>query len=168
MKLISIILPVYNGEKYLAISIESCLKQTYQNIELIIVNDCSTDTTLAIINNYAALDNRIRVINNEKNRKLPASLNIGHNAAKGDFITWTSHDNFYERNALETLYNTISENQADIVYSDFFLIDDTGIRVRKVEFIGIENIIFGNFVGCCFLYKKEVFVRNNGYNEIFF
>lgn len=168
MKLVSIILPVYNGEKYLAISIESCLNQTYQNIELIIVNDCSTDASLAISYYYAALDNRIRVINNEKNRKLPASLNIGHNAAKGDFITWTSHDNFYERNALDILYNTISEKQADIVYSDFFLIDDLGNRVRKVEFIGIENIIFGNFVGCCFLYKKEVFLRNNGYNENFF
>lgn len=168
MKLISIVLPVYNGEKYLAMSIESCLNQTYQNIELIIVNDCSTDGTLDIINRYSALDDRIRIIINKENKKLPASLNIGHKEAKGDYITWTSDDNFYELNALEILLEEILEKEADIAYSNFVLIDDTGEKIREVEFIGIENIIFGNFIGCCFLYRKEVFHRNRGYNENYF
>lgn len=168
MKLISIILPVYNGEKYLATSIESCLNQTHKNIELVIVNDCSTDATLDIVNRYAVNDDRIRIINNKENKKLPASLNIGHKEAKGNFITWTSDDNFYEINALEVLLNEILEKKADIVYSDFVLIDDEGNKVREIEFIGIENIIFGNFIGCCFLYKNEVYQRNKGYNEDFF
>lgn len=165
---ISIILPVYNGEKYLSQSIESCLNQTYKNIELIIVNDCSTDATLKIANRYAESDERVRIINNKENKKLPASLNVGHNEAKGDFITWTSDDNLYELNALEVLLNQISEQKADIVYSNFVLIDDSGNKIREVELLGIENIIFGNFIGCCFLYKKEVYKRNNGYNENFF
>jgi glycosyltransferase involved in cell wall biosynthesis len=168
MKLISIILPVYNGEKYLAESIESCLNQTHKNIELIIVNDCSTDATFDIINRYAVKDDRIKIINNKENKRLPASLNIGHYIAKGHYITWTSDDNFYEINALEVLLNEILEKKADIVYSDFVLIDDEGNKIREVEFLGIENIIFGNFVGCCFLYKKEVYKRNRGYNEAFF
>lgn len=167
-KLVSIILPVFNGEKYLAASIESCLNQTHKNIELIIVNDCSTDATLDIVNQYAVNDDRIRIINNKENKRLPASLNIGHYEAKGDFITWTSDDNFYEINALEVLLNEISKKKADIVYSDFVLIDDEGNKVREVEFLGIENIIFGNFIGCCFLYEKEVYQRNKGYNEDFF
>jgi len=166
--LISIILPVYNGEKYLSQSIESCLNQTHNNIELIIINDCSTDSTLDIANRYAATDNRVRIINNKENKKLPASLNIGHNEAKGDFITWTSDDNLYELNALEVLLNEIIEKKADIVYSDFVLIDDKGNEIREVELLGIENIIFGNFIGTCFLYKKEVYQRNKGYNENFF
>ncbi|TDE28049.1 glycosyltransferase family 2 protein [Flavobacterium ranwuense] len=167
-KFISIILPVYNGEKYLADSIESCLNQTYRNLELIIVNDCSTDNTFDIANRYAAADDRIRIINNKENKKLPASLNIGHKECKGDFITWTSHDNLYELNALEVLLNEILKENTDIVYSDFVLIDGRGDKLREVQLPGIENIIFGNFIGTCFLYRKEVYQRNNGYNDFFF
>jgi glycosyltransferase involved in cell wall biosynthesis len=167
-KLISIILPVYNGEKYLGISIESCLNQTYRNIELIIVNDCSIDGTFEIAKRYAEIDTRVKVINNEENKKLPASLNIGHKVALGDFMTWTSDDNFFELNALEELENALSINNADIVYADITVIDSYGEKVKDVNFIGFENIIFGNFIGSCFLYKKEVFERNSGYNENLF
>ena len=165
---ISIVLPVYNGEKYLSLSIESCLNQTYKNIELIIVNDCSTDSTLEIANKYAQNDSRITIINNLENKKLPASLNIGHNKAKGDFITWTSDDNFYEHDALEKLLKGLLDQEADIVYSDFFLIDNLGNRIREVSLLGLENLIFGNVIGSCFLYKRDVFQKNNGYDETLF
>ncbi|OXA92210.1 glycosyltransferase family 2 protein [Flavobacterium hercynium] len=165
---ISIILPVYNGRKYLATSIESCLNQTHKDIELIIVNDCSTDDSLEIMNQYAEKDDRIIIIDNKENKKLPASLNIGHRMATGDLITWTSDDNYYELDALEIMKNEIQQKEVDIVYSNFFLIDDIGSQIRKVELLGIENIIFGNFISCCFLYKKEVFIRNKEYNEDLF
>ena len=71
--MISVILPVFNGEKYLQQSIRSILEQTYENWELIIVNDCSTDNTEEIAQRYAKIDKRIRVINNLENKKLPAS-----------------------------------------------------------------------------------------------
>lgn len=164
-ELVSIVLPVYNGEKYIALSIESCLQQTHKNIELIIVNDCSTDATSKIINQYAQNDFRIRVIDNIENKKLPASLNIGHRQAKGNFITWTSDDNIYELNAIEVMLNQIFEKKADVAYCDFFLIDNNGDKIREVKLLEIENMIFGNFIACCFLYKKEVFVRNVEYNE---
>ena len=110
--LISIILPVYNGEKYLSQSISSCLNQTYTNLELIIVNDCSNDTTLAIANSYAEIDSRVIIVNNKENKKLPASLNIGHQIAKGDYITWTSDDNIYELNAMEILLEVLFEKKS--------------------------------------------------------
>lgn len=163
--LISIVLPVYNGEKFLAQSIESCLNQTYQNIELIIVYDCSTDNTLEIVNFYAAKDNRIVIINNVEKKNLPASLNIGHYVAKGDFFTWTSDDNIYKLNAIEVFLKTLLENNADIVYSDMVIINHKGEKVRDFVFLDFENIIFRNYIGNCFLYKKEVFERNKGYNE---
>lgn len=166
--LISIILPVYNGEKYLSKSIESCLNQTFRNIELIIVNDCSTDKTLGIANQYAQKDNRIKIISNLENKKLPASLNIGHNEAKGDFITWTSDDNFYELDALEKLLKSLLEQEADIVYSNIFLIDNLGNRIREVNLLGFGNLIFGNVIGSCFLYRRNVFQKNNGYNVTLF
>jgi glycosyltransferase involved in cell wall biosynthesis len=168
IKLVSIILPVFNGEKYLSESIESCLKQTYQNIELIIVNDCSTDETLAIAQKYASMDNRIKIITNSENKKLPASLNIGHRVASGDYFTWTSDDNLYEVNAVETLLNVLVENKVDIIYSNIFLIDQTGKSKRKKNFVSFENVLFGNYIGSCFLYHKGVFERNSGYNENLF
>ena len=78
---ISIVLPTYNGEKYLKQSIESILGQTYTDWELIVVNDCSTDSTQEIIDFYRKKDTRIRTIFNYTNQKLPESLNIGFREA---------------------------------------------------------------------------------------
>ncbi|MBP1224014.1 glycosyltransferase [Flavobacterium sp. 1355] len=166
--LISVVLPVFNGEKFLSKSIESVLNQTYQNIELIIVNDNSNDNTLNISNQYAEKDSRIKIISNPINKKLPASLNIGHNACKGDFITWTSDDNFYEPDTLKILSDNLLKEEADVVYSNFTLIDDKDQKIREVMLPGIENLIFGNVISCCFMYRKEVYERNNGYNEDYF
>src|SRR4051794_6743497 len=91
--LASIVLPTYNGSKYLASAIESCLAQTYRNFELILVDDCSKDATPEIIANYAARDSRVRSIRHETNQHLPGGLNTGHKAARGEFLTWTSDDN---------------------------------------------------------------------------
>jgi glycosyltransferase involved in cell wall biosynthesis len=168
IKLVSIILPVFNGEKYLSESIESCLNQTYQNIELIIVDDCSTDQTSVIAQKYASIDSRIRIITNSENKKLPASLNIGHREAAGNYFTWTSDDNLYEFDAIETLLNALVENKVDIIYSNIFLIDQTGKSKREKNFITFENVLFGNYIGSCFLYHKGVFERNLGYRENLF
>ena len=163
--LISIILPCYNGEKYLSKSIESCLNQTYKNIELIIVNDCSKDTSLLIATHYAQKDNRIKIITNATNKRLPVSLNIGHRIAKGDLFTWTSHDNFYNENAIEVLSNELTQNNSDLVYSDMNLVYENSSKIKKRDLGDIESLPFGNCVGACFLYKKEVFIELNGYNE---
>lgn len=166
--LVSIILPVYNGEKFLAQSIESCLDQTYQNLELIIVDDCSTDQTSVIAQKYASNDCRVKIITNNGNKKLPASLNIGHKAAKGDFITWTSDDNYYELTAVEKLSDILLKHKVDIVYSDIMIVDHKGEKVRELSFIDFENIIFRNYIGSSFMYKKDVFEKNEGYNENLF
>jgi glycosyltransferase involved in cell wall biosynthesis len=162
--LISIILPVYNGEKYLGQAIESCINQTYKNLELIVVNDNSTDNTLTIIKFYAQKDDRIKIINNEVNKKLPASLNIGHKLAKGDYITWTSHDNILKSNFLECLFTTLINNDADIVFSNYDIIWEEG-RFKRVHIPGpVEHLIYGIQIGASFLYKKKVFQELNGYD----
>ncbi len=166
--LVSIILPVYNGEKHLVQSIESCLNQTYQNIELIIVNDCSTDTSLEIALNFKKKDNRVKVIDNVTNKKLPASLNIGHVNSNGELLTWTSHDNFYEPNAIEILSQELLKNNSDLVYSDMNLVYENSDKIKKRDLNEIESLPFGNCIGASFLYKKEVFFELNGYNENLF
>lgn len=163
--LISIILPVFNGENFLQKSIESCLNQTYQNLELIIVNDASTDNSLRIALNFAKKDERVCIHSNASNQKLPASLNIGHRMAQGKLMTWTSHDNFFNPSAIEKMVKAIEETEADVVYSDYSIVEENDSYRRKVILSAYSNILLENIIGASFLYKKEVFLRNNGYNE---
>lgn len=83
---ISVIMPVYNGEKYLAEAINSILTQTFTDFEFIIINDASTDSTAQIINGFAKKDSRIRILTNKINLKIAATLNKGLNIAKGQYI----------------------------------------------------------------------------------
>jgi glycosyltransferase involved in cell wall biosynthesis len=164
--LISIILPTYNGSRYIRQSVDSCLAQTFADFELIIVNDCSTDDTAAIVEGYAQRDPRIRIIHNEFNKKLPLSLNTGFEQARGRYHTWTSDDNYYAPAALETLLGALtSDMDADLVYTDYCLVDDEGKIFGKRTFNNIYDG-FTEWLGCgaCFLYKSEIFAANKGYN----
>ncbi|MHA6279854.1 glycosyltransferase family 2 protein [Salinimicrobium sp. CAU 1759] len=165
--LVSIVLPVFNGEQFLAKSIKSCLRQSHKNLELIIVNDGSSDKTLSIAEKFGKEDSRIKLITNAQNIKLPASLNAGHLLAKGEFLTWTSHDNIFEEKAVEVLLKELVDSRADIVYSNFTIIEAGGKFRKKFDLNTSPSLVFGNSIGASFLYRKDVFVRNNGYNEDF-
>lgn len=163
--LISIVLPTYNGSRYIRQSIESCLAQSFQNFELIIVNDCSTDNTLEIVREYAKADERIVVINNVFNKKLPLSLNTGFEKARGTYYSWTSDDNFYAKDALATMIKVFEQdNTIDLVYADYTLIDENG-KITGTRTFGDINKSFSKWLGCgaCFLYKKMLHLQNNGY-----
>ena len=153
--MISIVLPVYNGEKYISEAIESILNQTEENFELIIVNDCSTDSTLSIVKNYVLKDRRIRLINNEKNMRLPASLNIGFKNSKGNLLTWTSDDNILYPDMLRKLSNKISEGY-EFAYADVDYIGATGEILPNKSHIG-ENVWYSNYVGACFMYTRKAY-----------
>ena len=156
-KRISVVLPTYNGEKYIEKSIESILSQTYSNWELIIVNDCSTDNTLKVVESYEQSDSRIQVINNSTNQKLPRSLNIGFSHATGELLTWTSDDNSYHPDAFEMLVNALNDNpDVDFVYSDFNVVDLDGNYLWSIEKKGPDELRFYNTVGACFLYQKSL------------
>lgn len=166
--LISIVLPVYNGEKYLALALDGVINQTYKNFELIIVNDCSKDSTLQIAQSYAIRDPRIKIISNEKNKKLPGSLNIGFRHAQGEFHTWTSDDNIHHPNCLERLLYHLINTQSDLVYSDYNIIDNNGEFAATNKMGPTEGLIYVNTVGASFLYKKEIFEKLKGYSENLF
>lgn len=162
--MISIVLPVYNGEKYLALSIESVLAQTYTDWELIIVNDCSTDSSLAIAEQYAKKDSRIRIINNPENKRVARSLNIGFAQAKGEYYTWTSDDNIYQSHALATMAAYLDQKkEAYFVYTDMNYIDENGVVMSNSSHT-CQNIYLRCCVGACFLYRKEVAEEIGGYN----
>lgn len=168
--LVSIVLPTYNGSKYIRTSIESCLTQSFRDFELIIVNDCSTDNTLSIAKEYGVKDDRIIIINNEFNKKLPLSLNTGFGLARGKYFTWTSDDNYYAPDALEKMLKVFKEDTGiDLVYSDYHLIDESG-SITGSRKMGDVNQSFNGWLGAgaCFLYRKELHTANNGYNPAAF
>ncbi|OFZ82567.1 MAG: hypothetical protein A2583_14530 [Bdellovibrionales bacterium RIFOXYD1_FULL_53_11] len=169
--LISIVLPVHNGQKHLEDSVRSCLAQTYKHWELIIVDDASTDGTPALAARLAAEDTlgRIRVIRSGTNRRLPASLNEGFRHAQGALLTWTSDDNRYLPDALEKMHSALVATAADLVYADYKLIDGEGRELDpRVGVHQPQALWASNCVGCCFLYKRSVHDRLGGYAEDLF
>lgn len=159
-RLVSVVLPVYNGEKYLSESIESVLQQTYKNWELILVDDGSTDKTAEIAKHFSQMDSRVRYEKNPENLKLPRSLNRGFSLANGDYLTWTSDDNLFYPQALEIMVETIENKQSDFVFASCDLIDaggkifDSWEMKEKME---LRKILGANIVGACFLYTRKVY-----------
>ena len=168
-KKISVILPVYNGEKFIRDAVNSVLDQTYNNLELIIVNDCSTDNTLNIVRELSSNDERIIIIDNKVNQKLPRSLNIGFAAASGDYYTWTSDDNLYHKDALQEMVKVMEcEAKPDLVYADYSIIDSAGNVVGQSKQKAPEEMCFGNVIGACFLYRKELALKSGESDPDFF
>ena len=163
--LISVVLPVYNGQKFLAEAIESVINQTYQNWELIIVDDCSTDNSPEIMQEYARKDKRIKVIRNEKNLKLPASLNTGFRIAAGEFYTWTSDDNYYYPQAFEKMLAHLLDNPEDgMVYAVckvFGMYEDFWGNIPCTPELLLRNPI----PGACFLYRKSIACKIGEYDQ---
>ncbi len=163
MPKISVVLPVYNGEKYLEQSIKSIIEQDFEDWELIIVNDASTDGTKDIISKYISLDSRIKSINNNKNAGISNSLNKGFSVASGDFFTWTSDDNRYLKSALSVLAKELELNEnVDFVYSNSYVINENGDRTGELN---LKNDFFYNdCFGACFMYRREKAEQIDGYN----
>jgi len=106
--LVSVIIPVYNGEKYIGEAIDSILNQTFRDFELLIINDCSTDKTVSVINKYR--DKRIKLINNDKNLGLAGARNVGIDNAKGKYIAWLDSDDISLNTRLEKQINLLENN----------------------------------------------------------
>jgi glycosyltransferase involved in cell wall biosynthesis len=152
---VSIVLPTYNGARYLRRSIDSCLNQTHSNIELIVVDDGSTDDTPSIV--ASAGDERMAYLRHEENRGLSTALNTGFAKATGDYLTWTSDDNFYAENAIERMLSFLRNGKHDFVYCDFykFTRDDMS-DLQVVKLPDDPGLHEQNHVGPCFLYSRQV------------
>jgi GT2 family glycosyltransferase len=154
---VSIVLPVYNGQKYLSLSIESCLAQTHQNLELIIVDDGSLDDTPTIVEKYALADRRIKVIRNQKNLGLPESLNLGFELSQGDFLTWTSDDNLYADTAIEYMVQQLCTfTEIGLVYCGVQHIDETGNKITYQLPYPPTAMTRECTVTACFMYRRDV------------
>ncbi len=166
--LVSVVLPVYNGEEFLAQSIQSVINQTYTNWELIIVDDCSTDNSSKIAKDFALKDERIRVTKNGENLKLPASLNRGFENAKGEYYTWTSDDNEYYPEAFEKMVNFLENNSYyGMVYAQINVEKDGILQ----DYVWCDEATTPNALltlcvpGACFMYRKLIAQMVGKYDE---
>ncbi len=161
--LVSIILPTHNGVRFLRQSIESCLAQSYESLELVVVDDASTDD---VSDTLAGLrDSRITLIRNEHNLGLPRSLNVGFARAAGTFLTWTSDDNYYGSTAIARLVDTLeSRPDVGLVYGSFHLVDEQGNVIGRRDCPPPVYLPKDNTVGAYFLYRREVRDRIGDYD----
>ena len=147
---VSVIIPVYNGEEYLKKCLDSICNQTLHNIEIICINDGSTDGTLSILNKYANVDERIKVISTENNGQ-GSARNTALNIAMGQYIAFVDADDWVELNTYELLYNKAIKHDLDLLFFQMLnYMDDTG-KIIETD-----------------LYNHDCFERNNISEEIIF
>jgi len=131
--LISIIVPVYNVEKYLRKCIDSIINQTYENIDIILIDDGSTDSSSEICNEYSKKDKRIKVIHKE-NRGVSSARNEGIKHARGEWITFIDSDDWIEKNFCEILLKKVLETKSDVALCGYNRINN-----KKTEKINAKN-----------------------------
>ncbi len=142
MPKVSVIIPVYNVEKYLKESLDSLVKQTLQDIEIICIDDGSTDSSGDILKEYAKNDNRITIITQE-NKGQGDARNKGIEIAKGEYLAFLDPDDWFELNALETLYDFAKLNAAQIVKFPIYFYSEYYKKVKKGNFIKLLKETYG-------------------------
>lgn len=170
--MISVIIPIYNTEKYLIRCIESVRNQTYKDIEIILIDDGSIDGSVEICDRYETIDFRIRVFH-EKNKGAAAARNLGLDVSRGEYIFFLDSDDYLDNNSLEIMFTKISSSKADMVVGDYAIVNEYGVELvnnghksvlSDCEISGkqflIKNCIEVEKTLVCVwnkLYKKEIF-----------
>lgn len=164
--LISVVVPVYNAEKYLVKCLDSIINQTYKNIEIILVNDGSSDGSLKIINSYKKKYQDKIVVINKKNEGQGVARNEGIKISKGEYLTFVDSDDYIDKNMIFDMLNMAINLNADIVYTNSMYEDiDNNIIEKKNELNAdvVKNYILTQSGPCSKLVKKNLIVENNLY-----
>ena len=155
---VSIIIPVYNSEKYIGRCIDSILNQTYTNYELILIDDGSTDNSLKILNDYKKKDNRIRVYS-QKNKGVAITRNRGIKLSNGQYICFIDNDDYIENKYLENLVSNCCNN--DFVIGGYKRVSDDKIlfkkKLKNTNFSKFENVApWGKLIKKSYLINNKI------------
>lgn len=156
---VSIITPTYNCSNYVANTIQSILAQSFQNFEIIVVDDCSTDNTVDIIKSFG--DERIKLFINEKNMGSAYSRNVALEHASGEYIAFLDGDDLWAPNKLEKQLNFMEKNGYSFTYTNYEEIDKNGDKLNKF-LTGPKRINHCQFMKSCYvgcltvIYKREI------------
>jgi len=165
--IISVVIPVFNGEHFIASAIESVLAQTYKNVEIIVVNDGSTDGTEEILKGY---QDKITLLF-QKNAGQSSARNYGIKKAKGQFIALLDADDLFVSNKLVKQMDLISKNNLEICCSEFETIDENDAFIRNVSVPALDmnqaldKFLEGNFIcTSTMIFKKDLFEKLEGFD----
>lgn len=156
--LVSIVIPVYNVEKYLERCLKSVLSQTYNNLEIILVDDGSLDKSGMICDKYAAKDNRIKVIH-QNNQGQSAARNTGIGIATGAYVAFVDSDDEVVEEYIQIMLATAKQYQADIVQTRVFIIDKPGIQIRNADSFEMRTYVPGKNAINDMNYKVAVYAK---------
>lgn len=167
--LVSIVVPMYNAERFVGQALDSLVRQTKSDIEIIIVNDGSTDKSADIVKHFF-FDRRVRYLEKE-NGGTGSALNMGHENARGKFVTWCSADNIYFPPFVDVLSGALMQAEQagapiELVYSDFCFMTEDGRKIRDVlheKPQSGKDLIQGYDVGVSFMYTKELWDKTGPY-----
>ena len=167
LPLISIITPVYNSEQCVSYTIKSVLDQTYENWEMLLVDDCSTDKSLEIIRNYAQLDPRIKVFKNINNSKAFETRNVALRNAKGSFIAFLDSDDIWHPSKLEMQLEFMQINNYAFTYTAFTRFVGSPSNTDKIINI-VDKVSYNYLLGNSVIATSSVIINKNifGYFEM--
>lgn len=163
--LVSVLMPAYNAEKYIGEAIESILNQTYKNFEFIIVDDCSTDNTIKVIEKYMKKDKRIKLYKNKENSGVAITLNNGLNYCSGKYIARMDSDDISLPKRFEKQMKLLKETDADICSTNLVMFSGKKIIGRRIYNKDISKTIFiESPIGhATVILKKELFKKYGNY-----
>lgn len=171
-KLVSVVMPVYNASRFLSEAIDSVLSQTHSNLELILVNDCSTDNSLEIAERYALQDDRIRVIHSKENHGVAYTRNIGIAEAKGHYIALLDSDDVWLECKLEKQVALIERQGAQIVYCSYDFIDEKGKTIKKPFVVptkaSFASMLTKSVISCSTAMITADQLKKNPFREAFY
>lgn len=166
---VSVIVPIYNAEKYISRAIESVLNQTFTKFELILIDDGSSDNSLSVCKNYEQRDSRVRVISKE-NGGISEARNLGINEAKGKYVCFLDDDDVYARELIEDNFNLAEKYDATIVKYGYKFVNEKNIFTNKKTKSSIELInkkIKGKTYMDLFRRKQLIYVWDSLINRNF-
>ena len=165
MVLVSVVIPVYNQDRYVAAAIDSVLAQTFRDFEVVVVDDGSTDSTPAVLARYAS---RIRVIR-QRNRGGAAALNTGIRAARGEWIAWLSSDDLWEPAKLERQVEVLHrEPRVGMVYTDYVYVDADGRLLSRESFPAppTRRKVLLRLIRRCFINGSSTLIRRAVFDAV--
>ncbi len=162
MPKISVIIPIYNSEKYIARCLDSVINQTLSDIEIICINDCSSDNSLEILKKYASKNKKIKLINLTKNKGAAFARNLGIDESEGEFLSFVDSDDYLEKDFLQLLYNNALKSNADIAKGYYKFINENLVIWEINKKIEEEKTNFA-FDFCSAIYKKALIKENKIY-----
>lgn len=162
--LISVIIPVYNSELYIKETLESIINQTYQNIEVIIIDDCSSDNSAKIVREYSKNDSRIKYYINEINKGVSFSRNRGVNLALGEWIAFIDSDDRWVETKLEEQIKVANEMNGEFIFTGSSFIDENGEKYPGIynvpKYVNYKELLKSNYLSCSsVLIKRKYLIK---------